>query len=70
MHTEHVTKAYGQRTSVVTSIPYEVRLRLELTTGDYLVWQVDDSSDFVQISKVVARGNKNDGAKGNIGQQD
>jgi len=70
MKNEYVTKVYRQRTSMVTSVPVDVRIRLGLSIGDHIVWQVDDESDFVQISKVVARGNKNDGAKRDIGRKD
>lgn len=63
---KYVTKIYRQHTTLVTSIPFNVRAALELTSGDNLLWQVDENSDFVQISKVVPRGGKHDGAKGNI----
>lgn len=57
MKKQYVTKPYRQRTSIVTSVPIEVRVRLELLHGDHLIWQVDNSSKFVQISKVVPGGN-------------
>lgn len=58
---EYVTKAYRQRTSMVTSVPIDVRIKLGLTIGDHIVWQVDESCNFVQLSKVVAGGNKDAG---------
>jgi len=67
MSEQYITKAYRQRTSLVTSIPIQVRTRLELNKGDHLVWQVRANSEFVQIFKVPTGGNKNDGAKGNFG---
>lgn len=57
---QYVTKIHRQHTTAVTSIPKPVQTALELTSGDYLVWQVDKSSAFVQLSKVVA-GGKNHG---------
>lgn len=70
MKKHYVTKAYRQRTSIVTSVPIHVRIRLGLTNGDHIVWQIDEASDFVQLSKVVPGGKSKDGAKGNIGKQD
>lgn len=57
---QYVTKAHRQHTSVVTSIPKPVQQAMQLTSGDYLVFQVDKSSVFVQLSKLVARGDKHD----------
>jgi hypothetical protein len=67
---QYVTRVHRQHSSMVTSVPLAVRERMQLTNGDHLMWQVDDSSDFVQMCKVVARGDKNHGAKGNIDKQD
>jgi len=70
MAKQYVTKAYRQRTSMVTSIPIEVRIRLGLSMGDYIVWQADEDSDFAQLSKVVAGGNRNGGDKRNSDRKD
>lgn len=70
MATQYVTKVYGQRTSLVTSIPIGVRARLGLKKGGHLVWQVDEESNFVQILKVVARGNEHDRGKRDSDQKD
>lgn len=58
-----ITKIHRQHNSLVTTVPVEVRVRLGLNAGDYLVWQVGEVSNFVQISKVVPGGNKNGGDK-------
>ena len=58
-----VTKVHRQHNSVVTTVPVEVRVRLGLNAGDYIVWEVDDVSNFVQISKVVSGGRKDIGSK-------
>ena len=60
-----VTKVHRQHNSVVTTVPVKVRVRLGLNAGDYIVWQVDDASNFVQISKVVAGGIQNGRGKRN-----
>lgn len=65
-----VTKVHRQHSSVVTTVPVEVRVRLGLSTGDYMLWQVDDVSNFVQISKVVAGGNKDVGDSRNPAGKD
>jgi len=56
MVNQFVTKLYKQRTSTVTSVPVAVKQQLKLKKGDYLVWQVENNSNFVQISKVVTGG--------------
>ena len=48
----YVTRAYRQRSTIVTSLPGNVRGRMGLRPGDYVLWQVDDDSHFVQLSKV------------------
>lgn len=53
---QYVTKLHRQHSSMVTSVPVMIRIHLELTNNDHLVWEVDDNSDFVQISKVVPMG--------------
>jgi len=70
MATNHVTKVYRQRSSLVTSLPIAVRVKLGLNRGDHIVWQVVDNCQFVQVSKVVAGGNSNDDGKGNSDQKD
>lgn len=60
-----VTKVHRQHNSVVTTVPVEVRVRLGLNAGDYIVWEVDDVSNFVQISKVVPGGSEDGGNKRN-----
>ncbi len=67
---QYVTRTHRQHTTVVTSIPKNVQHALKLTSGDYLVWQVDKSSAFVQLSKVVAGGEKHDRAKKHTGRKD
>lgn len=59
MSDQYVTKPYRQRTSMVTSLPIGVRVKLGLSNGDHIVWQVNDDSNFVQISKVVPGVKKN-----------
>lgn len=59
---QSVTKLYRQHTTVVTGVPALVGKQLDLDVGDYLVWEVDSESDFVQVSKVVVRG-KDDARK-------
>jgi len=70
MSKTYVTKIYQQRTSLVTSLPMEVRNRLGLTKGEHLVWQVDKDSNFVQISCVVAGGKSNEECSGNSARKD
>lgn len=65
-----VTKLYRQHTTVVTGVPALVGEALELTVGDYLVWEVDKNSEFVQVSKVVAGGKVNVRNKGNSDRKD
>ena len=67
---KYMTKVYKQHTTMVTSLPIAVRDRLRLTKGDYLFWQVDRNSDFVQISKVEPRGIVNGKTKGNSDRED
>ena len=64
MYETYVTKIYRQRSSLVTSIPMEVRNRIGLLNCDHLVWQVNEGSNFVQISKVVVGGTNNVGDSG------
>lgn len=56
MKNQSVTKLYRQHTTVVTRVPTLVAKQLELNVGDFLVWQIDSESAFVQVSKVVAGG--------------
>lgn len=70
MENQYVTKPYRQRSTTVTSVPVQVRNRLRLTKGDYLCWQVDMNSDFVQISKVVPGGKSNGRDTGNSDSED
>ena len=70
MFEQYITKAYRQRTSLVTSIPIEVRVKLGMKKGDYIVWQVDEQSAYVQIRKVPVGGNSNDRSKGNYDRKD
>ena len=70
MSKQYVTKVYRQRSSLVTSVPIEVRKKLELTNKDHLVWQVDERSNFVQVSKVVAGGKNNGRDNGNSDRKD
>lgn len=58
--TQYITKVHKQHTSLMTSIPVHVQRQIELMKGDYLVWQVDENSDFVQICNFDARGNRYD----------
>ena len=67
---QYVTRTHRQHTTVVTSIPKNVQHALKLTSGDHLVFQVDRSSVFVQISKLVVRGEKHDRAKKHTGRKD
>ena len=57
---QYVTKAQRQHGTTVTSVPLAVKQALGLKQGDYLMWQVDIGSTFVQLSKVVT-GGKNHG---------
>jgi len=56
---QHVTKVHNQHNSVVTTVPLNIRANLELKAGDFLLWQENTESNFVQISKVVAGGSEN-----------
>ncbi|MBA7706734.1 hypothetical protein ES703_115591 [subsurface metagenome] len=70
MAEQYVTRIHRQHTTVVTSIPKGVQSALELTSGEYLVWQVDRRSLFVQVSKVVAGGKRHDRGKGDSDKKD
>lgn len=67
---QHVTKAYRQHGTTVTSVPLAVRVALDLKQGDYLMWQVDTASSFVQVCKVVPGGVENGGNSGNPDRKD
>lgn len=54
---QYVTKIHRQHTTVVTSIPKPVQKAFELTSADYLVWQVDSTSVLVKLRILVIRGN-------------
>lgn len=68
--TTYVTKIHRQHNSMVTTVPIEVRIRLGLTNGDHLVWQVDSVSNFVQISKLVPGARVDVRDKGNSNRKD
>lgn len=70
MALEYITKTYRQHATMVTSVPKEVRYQLELAMGEYLVWQVDSKSSFVQVSKVVPGGNEHGGDSRNPDRKD
>jgi len=70
MSEQYVTKTYGQRTSMVTSIPIGVRAKLGLTKGGHIVWQVDKNSNFVQISKLAPGVEENESGIGNSDRRD
>jgi len=70
MVNQYVTKIHRQHTSVVTSLPKAVREQLELTAGDNLFWEVDEASQFVQVCKVVRRGELNAANKRNSDRKD
>jgi len=67
---QYVTKLYKQHTTVVTSVPIAVRDELGLKEGDNLLWEVDASTGFVQLCKVVRRGEINARDKRNSAKQD
>lgn len=69
MTEQYVTRTHRQHTTIVTSIPKGVQMGLGLNKGDYLVWQVDGRSRFVQISKVVAGGKRNAKSDRNTGRK-
>jgi len=70
MSEQYITKVQKQHSTLVTSIPLAVRMKLELTKADHIVWQVDNLSEFVQISKVVSGGSSHDRSKGNSDRKD
>lgn len=70
MVTECITKTYRQHATMVTSVPIEVRAQLDLAMGEYLVWQIDSNSPFVQVFKVIPGGNENVGDSRNTDRQD
>ena len=70
MTKHYITKLHRQHTTVVTSIPRAVQRVLEIKTGDHLIFQVNESSRFVQISKVVVAGDKNAGNSGHRSRED
>lgn len=53
---QYVTKVYKQHQTIVTSIPKTVREELGIKRGDNLLWEVDMVTGFVQMCKVVPRG--------------
>jgi len=70
MAEQYVTKVQRQHSSMVTSIPLVVRVKLGLKLADHIVWQVDEQSKFVQIFKVIYGGLKDDGNKRNSDRPD
>jgi len=65
-----VTKLYKQHTTVVSCIHPLVRKQLKVGAGDHLLWQVDEQSNFVQVSKVVFGGVQNEGDSRNSDRKD
>ena len=70
MSKHYITKLHRQHTTVVTSIPKAVQRALDVKPGDHLIFQVNNSSRFVQISKVEPQGDKNGGFTANSNRED
>lgn len=67
---QYVTKVYRQHSTMITSVPKAVREELGITDQDNLLWEVDPVSGFVQMCKVVRRGEINAKDSRNSGRKD
>ena len=66
----YIQRVHRQHCSLVVTFPYLLAQRQGIVAGDYLLFEGDEDSEFVKVSKVVHKGRQNGTSKKRTGRRD